>query len=67
MSEKQAGDWFDVDPAFDGHLEKSLLDMSPDQRLDWIWQMMQLLHWAKKERERAEVDSTEHDPIREAE
>ena len=31
MNEKQGGDWSDVDPAFDGHLEKPLLDMTPDE------------------------------------
>ena len=32
-----------VDPMFDGHLERPLLELSADERLDWIWTAMQLL------------------------
>jgi hypothetical protein len=32
-----------VDPVFDGHPEIPLADMTPDQRIDWIWEMMCLL------------------------
>jgi len=32
---------------FDGHLEKPLLKMTVDERLDWIWQGMQLTYWLR--------------------
>ena len=34
----------EVDPSFDGHLERSLLELTVRERLDWIWAAMQLLH-----------------------
>lgn len=37
-----------VDPAFDGHLERPLLDLTPDERLDWIWETMQLVRQARR-------------------
>ena len=39
-----------VDPLFDGHLERPLLDLSPEERLDWIWEMMELVRVARPER-----------------
>ncbi len=33
---------------FDGHLERPLLSLTPEERLDWIWAGMQLL-WAGKQ------------------
>lgn len=39
-----------VDPSFDGHLERPLLDLSPQERLDWIWTCMQVLRWARAAR-----------------
>lgn len=32
-----------VDPLFDGHLERPLLQLTVSERLDWIWAAMQLL------------------------
>ncbi len=32
----------EVHPDFDGHLDLPLAKMTPEQRLDWIWQGMQL-------------------------
>jgi len=29
-------------PDFDGHLEWPLLRMTPEQRLEWLWQMLEL-------------------------
>jgi len=29
-------------PDFDGHLGYPLLQMTPRQRMDWAWQMLQL-------------------------
>jgi hypothetical protein len=37
--------WRDVHPDFDGHLEKPLLEMTVEERLEWIRQGMLLLHW----------------------
>jgi hypothetical protein len=37
----------EVDPLFDGHLERGLLDLTPTERLDWIWTGMQLLRLAR--------------------
>ena len=39
----------EVDPLFDGHLERPLLALSADERLDWIWQAMELVRLAKRE------------------
>lgn len=43
----------EVDPLFDGHLERGILDLTPTERLDWIWESMQLLrtgHAARRRR-----------------
>jgi hypothetical protein len=39
----------DRDPEFDGHLQKPLEQMTVDERLDWIWQMMLFREWAAAE------------------
>lgn len=36
-----------VDPLFDGHLERPLLALSAEERLDWIWEMMELVRLAR--------------------
>lgn len=46
-----------VDPMFDGHLDRSLLDLTVDERLDWIWTAMQLLRLGAAERA-ARADET---------
>jgi hypothetical protein len=38
-----------VDPLFDGHLERPLLALSPEERLDWSWEMMELARLARRE------------------
>ena len=38
-----------TDPLFDGHLERPLLALSPEERLDWIWEMMELVRIARPE------------------
>lgn len=44
MNERHAmPDRSTVDPMFDGHLERPLLDLTVTERLDWIWAAMQLL------------------------
>jgi hypothetical protein len=43
----------EVDPMFDGHLEKPLSEMTVDEKLDWIWEGMQLLWAGKQAREKA--------------
>lgn len=42
----------EVDPMFDGHLERPLLDLTVSERLDWIWEAMQLLALGEQARER---------------
>ena len=42
-----------VDPAFDGHLERPLADLTFDERIDWIWECMQLLWIGQDNREAA--------------
>lgn len=44
----------DVDPLFDGHLDRPLLDLTVSERLDWIWEAMQLLWLGRETRERNE-------------
>ncbi len=34
----------EVDPLFDGHLEKPLSAMTAEEKIAWIWEGMQLLH-----------------------
>jgi hypothetical protein len=49
-----------IDPAFDGHLERPILELTVEERLDWLWEGMQLLHLGRMERERraAEGENT---------
>lgn len=30
------------DPDFDGHLEVPFVDLTPDQKLDWLWELILL-------------------------
>jgi hypothetical protein len=41
------GRWRNVDPQFDGHLERPLLEMTVQERLNWIDEMMRFRHWAR--------------------
>lgn len=45
-----------VDPLFDGHLERPLLALSAEERLDWIWEMMELLRLARPEGAREDAE-----------
>ncbi len=48
--DRQAKSWTDVDPEFDGHLAKPLLQMTVTERLEWAWQMMVLHDMVNKRR-----------------
>jgi hypothetical protein len=45
----EADRWVNVDPMFDGHLEKPLQQMTVQERLDWIDAMMKFRHWVRTE------------------
>lgn len=45
-----------VDPLFDGHLERPLLALSAEERLDWIWEMMELVRLARPAGARMDAD-----------
>jgi len=36
-----------IDPMFDGHFEKPLSEMTPKEKLDFIWQMIKFKHSIK--------------------
>lgn len=40
-----------VAPEFDGHLERPLLELTVAERLDWIWEGMQLLWLGRRARQ----------------
>jgi hypothetical protein len=42
-----------VDPAFDGHAERPFVTWTAEQKLDWIWTMMQLLAAGERSRKQA--------------
>ena len=50
MNDHQAESWTGVDPEFDGHLAKPILQMTVAERLEWAWQMMLLQDMANKRR-----------------
>jgi hypothetical protein len=52
----------DVDPLFDGHLERPLLDLTVSERLDWIWEAMQLLWLGDTARQRNKQAKDTSDP-----
>jgi hypothetical protein len=37
-----------VDPLFDGHPERPFSELSPEERLDWLWEMMELVRIARR-------------------
>lgn len=41
-----------VDPAFDGHHERPFSELTPEERLDWVWECMVLLHLGREKRAR---------------
>lgn len=38
-----------VDPQFDGHLDREWRDFTPDEKLDWLWEVMELRRLARRE------------------
>ena len=40
-----------VHPDFDGHLERTLAELTVDERLAWIWEMVVLLRMRREGRE----------------
>ena len=40
----------EVDPAFDGHHERPFAELSAEERLDWLWECMQLLEIGRRAR-----------------
>lgn len=50
MNDHQAESWTGIDPEFDGHLAKPILQMTVAERLEWAWQMMVLQDMANKRR-----------------
>lgn len=48
-------------PEFDGHLERPLLSLSPEERLDWIWACMELLWAGENARSKLERGTTAED------
>lgn len=38
----------EIDPMFDGHLEKRVKDMTPKEKLDWLWMQMVFKFQAKQ-------------------
>ncbi len=43
-----------VDPQFDGHLDREWKDLTPDEKLDWLWEVMELRRLARREPSGAE-------------
>ena len=39
-----------VDPAFDGHAERPLAELTADERIAWIWAAMKLLRAGRRQR-----------------
>lgn len=48
----------EVDPAFDGHPERPWRDLSPVEKLDWLWGRMQLLNARRADRPERPRDET---------
>ncbi|MEO8211419.1 MAG: hypothetical protein ABI840_12745 [bacterium] len=43
----------EIDPMFDGHLEKPLSKMTPKEKLDYLWMQM-MFKWQIRNRVKAE-------------
>jgi hypothetical protein len=56
----QSESWRDVHPDFDGHLEKPLLKMTVEERLEWLRQGMLLLHWRDTQVRKTPRDDSGH-------
>jgi hypothetical protein len=41
-----------VHPDFDGHHERPFSELTPEERLDWVWECMVLLHAGREHRAR---------------
>ncbi len=37
-----------VDPLFDGHHERPFHELTPVEKLDWLWATMELVHAARR-------------------
>ena len=37
-----------VDPRFDGHFDRQWADLTPDEKLDWIWEIMELRRLSRR-------------------
>lgn len=48
----------DVHPDFDGHPDRPFHTWTADEKLDWIWEMMQLLADGARARGDDQVDPT---------
>lgn len=40
-----------VDPQFDGHHERPFAELTAEERLDWLWEMIQLRRAGERARE----------------
>jgi hypothetical protein len=40
----------EIDPAFDGHLEKPLKDMTPREKIHYLWLQMEFMYKVRKTR-----------------
>ena len=38
----------EVDPHFDGHPDRSWTDWTADEKIDWIWEIMELRRLARR-------------------
>lgn len=46
-----------IDPMFDGHHEKSILEMSPEERLDYLWTLIEFSEIVKNRKIISKKDS----------
>ena len=44
----------EVHPDFDGHAERPWASLTPDEKLDWLWEMMALLRAGRERADAAE-------------
>ncbi len=47
-----------VHPDFDGHLERRFVDLSPEEKLAWLWETQQLLEAGQAARRARARDQT---------
>ena len=39
-----------IDPDFDGHLEKNIKDMKPEEKLDFLWRQIEFRNYIREGR-----------------